>query len=292
MKLKCHHKSREATLATQTAYRSWLNNEIKHWYTRRHFLKLHQKLMHFQLLDNLHNIEFDFLDQQIREDTQVIAHKQYQQQLKKLNNLKSRKSNFVVYNNAPDNFTYEFYPRVKNLSDINFNKEETELLNKGLKFCPNISNDKDLNLFIVDIELALKKQHTEEDKANCVKIFKKHNPKSNNSDLKTVKSIKQKLVESNAVLCKADKGNTVTIFNKSEYIQKIQDILNPEQFTLNKKDPTSTYQTKITQLLKHCNTIFTEQEKYQLKNKNPQAPKLYALPKLHKADLPMRRFRL
>ena len=31
--------------------------------------------------------------------------------------------------------SHQFYPRIDNLTEINFNNKETNLLNKGLKYC-------------------------------------------------------------------------------------------------------------------------------------------------------------
>lgn len=80
-----------------------------------------------------------------------------------------------------------------------------------------MSLTKDIQIcFFVNVELALKEKDCVQKKINCLKMLKKHSPYFNNSDWKTIKSIKQKLTSNNAIiLCKADKGNDITILNKN-----------------------------------------------------------------------------
>ena len=66
-------------------------------------------------------------------------------------------------------------------------------------------------------------------KSFLYKEIKKHinkpMKKTKNNEAKTIKNLKKKLKQEDLILCKADKGNTITILNKEDYIQKTKKLI-------------------------------------------------------------------
>lgn len=146
MKITCHNKSKEARETIEQSYKVWLKKEIQKWYTRRNNLKLHLKIIHMKLLQIIHPIVFDIIDREIREEVQERSFQHHRIQLKKLEDLKNRKLSLNVANIVPKN-THEnntYYPHFINLTEIHFTDLETKLLEKGLKYNPNITQNNDI----------------------------------------------------------------------------------------------------------------------------------------------------
>ena len=100
-----------------------------------------------------------------------------------------------------------------------------------------------------------------------------------------IKSIKSKINHNNLILTKADKGQTITIIKKSEYIKKMNEFISLSEAEVLKSNPTDKFQKNI------INTLNTFIEKlpnkpniYHLRLMKPQPPILYGLSKLHKTN--------
>jgi hypothetical protein len=296
MKIICRHKSPEAKKAVQQAYKTWINQEIKKWYSRRDNLSLHQKLIHSDLSYKCSVIEFDIIDQNIRREVHEEIHNHYLVLRKKLQKLVTCKSSLLCTNNEPPPVT--FYNRVKNLTDITFNQNEINMLEKGLKYCPSLGyNKKDLELLAINTELALNTinntDHKDFEKITCASIINKFkNTKQNNfvrpTERNVINSIKQKIVTHDLVLCKADKSNTVTILDRQSYTEKTESLIKNKNFIELTTDPTNKFNNDIKKLINKCKNIFTDNDKWKLTQMNPASPILYGLPKLHKINYPMR----
>lgn len=83
---------------------------------------------------------------------------------------------------------------------------------------------------------------------------------------------------------RADKGNTVIALNRIDYVNKTLQFLDPKTYSIIKTDPTKKYQSEVNEIIKNSTCILDEKEVRKLTVMNPQAPKLYSLIKLHKAD--------
>lgn len=95
----------------------------------------------------------------------------------------------------------------------------------------------------------------------------------------------------NVVILNADKGKSTVLMYKDEYHKKVDELLN-DRTTYKEldRDPTNKLQQKnnifINQIRKL--EIITQREKFRLTTHSTTAPKLYALPKIHKPGVPMR----
>ena len=188
----------------------------------------------------------------------------------------------------------KFYNRVENFSNTNFTQKELNLLNKGLKYCPNIRYKRDMEMLCVNTEIALSNVDNPDIRNNelvsCANIISKSNKNKysiKDSDKYIVNSLKQKINSNSLVVCKADKGNTITIINRSEYIEKTELLFRNDNFKI-LNDPTNKFQKQIKSLIKNCPNIFSDTKSFMLTMMNPKAPVLYSLPKIHKPNCPMR----
>ena len=152
-----------------------------------------------------------------------------------------------------------FYTRLQNLTSIKLNSDETELLNKGLKYnlpvhTSNFSR-KHIIAEILSAETVVKAipdQHEQNkvrflinDKFN--KIIDRHNINKNihsvssanyKKERKTLINLKKKLTDNHALVTKADKGNTVVIMDTNTYNEKIQDFIADNNIVRLTSDPT------------------------------------------------------
>ena len=132
---------------------------------------------------------------------------------------------------------YKFYPRVTNLTDINFTNDEYSLLNKGLKYKLNHKRKNWINNLSLEAECAItllpyeeqdymryqvakqiKKLHTQQT------AHKTREPKQV-EELKIVNSIKEKLRSSKAIVTKAVKGNSIVVSYLDNYEKKVTDFI-------------------------------------------------------------------
>lgn len=214
----------------QTAYKIWLEQEQKTWHSRRENISLHLKLIHTELVHKVNYLWFQFFDRQVREEVKRITQSHHKTQVKKLKRLAAEV-------NAPDDnkiekldkCQFKFSPRIVNKTDVEFSNEEAKLLEKGLKYSPNFHSKKDLELLAVNTELALKSvENLEQFHKHLIakifdnKKFKVHNSTgTKNNDRTTINNIKQKIENNHLIICKADKGNTITILTKMSTITKL-----------------------------------------------------------------------
>ena len=71
-----------------------------------------------------------------------------------------------------------------------------------------------------------------------------HNTQKSHAEMRTINNIKIKLSSNNAVVIKADKGNTVVICYTNGYYTKAQEFILNNQFSNKDNDPTNIFQKK------------------------------------------------
>lgn len=89
----------------------------------------------------------------------------------------------------------------------------------------------------------------------------------------------------------ADKGRATVIMNTDEYNQKVSDLLSDEiTYTKVQRDPTSVIERKLRDYLQQLKrqSKITEDQYNNLMCLNGNVPSFYALPKIHKENVPMR----
>lgn len=90
------------------------------------------------------------------------------------------------------------------------------------------------------------------------------------------------------IISKADKGNSVVILDRPEYVRRMEMMLSEGDYTKLSYNPLNKMKSKVHEVLtKHFNTI-GKSTVWKLKNSNPQVPRMYGLPKIHKPGNNMR----
>jgi hypothetical protein len=178
-----------------------------------------------------------------------------------------------------------------NLSNTQLTPDEEVLLKKGLSFAPHQNpRYKDLVSFTSDVETSLLTHSFSDKSIVAYKISKSLlNPKPKSPSFsQTIRTLSQKISSQNLIITKADKGNTVTVLDKSIYIDKVQDFISSSLSIPLKKDPTPKFQSQVRNLINSCPIHFPTHKKHLYASMNPRAPILYGLPKIHKEDTPIR----
>lgn len=103
----------------------------------------------------------------------------------------------------------------------------------------------------------------------------------------------EKFLKSNKdiLIVNADKGNATVAIKKCDYVSRIDNIVgNTSEYKLVSKDPTSTLERKNNNFVEELQKvgIINRTEKNRLKTTVSTAPRLYGVPKIHKADFPLR----
>ena len=214
-------------------------------------------------------------------------------QLKKLNNLRKL---FGV-------FKFNVEKTVTNLSDIKLSDDEINVLKFGPKHGIRYRiNDVSFKAKVESyfgflsfsqsyknlIDLGTLKHAL---LTNSIEYLNK-NKKQNINDFLILKNLSNKPIK----VCKFDKGNGFVILNNSDYFSKLEKVVEGSQFKKitvvrkNGKCPPQKDEEYLNSLLLKlvANKHLSGDVAKELKSKGAQPAKLYGLPKVHKADIPMR----
>jgi hypothetical protein len=100
--------------------------------------------------------------------------------------------------------------------------------------------------------------------------------------------IKDKLQTNEAIISKADKGNTIVIIYQDDYHERITDCIKDNNLTTVNNEPTKSFQRKIRNIINECQIVIPKYEKWKYVNLNTSAPTIRGLLKIHKIDSPIR----
>uniref|UniRef100_A0A8D8SBU3 Reverse transcriptase domain-containing protein n=1 Tax=Cacopsylla melanoneura TaxID=428564 RepID=A0A8D8SBU3_9HEMI len=122
-------------------------------------------------------------------------------------------------------------------------------------------------------------------------IKSNHNTKDPLVDKRTLKQTKQYLIDHpDLIITRSDKGQVTVLMYKSDYEEKMLEILQDNSYKLSKTDPTSKFMKKNNYLIKKMHDLnhITDHKKRELMKYNSVVPKIYGLPKIHKPELKLR----
>ena len=94
----------------------------------------------------------------------------------------------------------------------------------------------------------------------------------------------------NCIVLTAEKGVTMVIMDRQNYIKKVNTLLNQNTYRAFPRDPTTTIKSKLISILKRVKNQ-TGLDRTAYKSMYPTGcvpPKFYGLPKIHKLDTPLR----
>jgi hypothetical protein len=220
---------------------------------------------------------------------------------KKYNTLKQKLKKLEhTQTNTPEHL-HTFYPRVTNNTNIKFNSDELNLLNKGLKYNLRYKHKNWIKTLALEAETAITQLPSHEQ--DYMRALTAHNLKqlykqqSNNiqrnsthalHEYRILRQIKNKLELNEAIVSKADKGNSIVILFLKDYHSKVQKFINNNNFTILKKDPAKSFQNKVKSTIESCQSILPKNSNIKLTNMNPVAPSISGSPEVHKIGCPIR----
>ncbi|XP_050519268.1 uncharacterized protein LOC126893296 [Diabrotica virgifera virgifera] len=291
-----------------------MKKEICNHYGKLNYLNCQLKVMYDSLLEiicfiNINNFMSDVQDKV--EISNSIKFNRVNNKLIKLIQAKTLLDQASDVRDVRKFSDFKFHPRIKNLTNINFSKDEIQLLNYGLKHSvpkdfsikdiENLSIETDIVIENLSVTLSdrtsirnscyrfLNKFKTKIDSSNNSSFSHSLSSKKANSFLKSLKSIKQKITNHQLIFSKADKGNCLVILERDLYNNKVTSFLESNHFTSITVDPTKRFITKLKDNIKQFSDFFTEFDApYSKIPSNPLVPRLYGLPKIHKVDMPIR----
>lgn len=292
--IKCRRLTKESKKAIHNAKCVWLKEELRKSFRKRDNISVHLKIFYSEISWRLHWCEFNEVQEKYHDKAQELSHLQYTRQKAKLVKLLEE----YEFRHRVDTQKWQhnntaFYPRVISDSSIEFTSEEWRLLSNGLNFAPNLRVRKDdIADLAVHIDAALPEDEWE-GRLVCARQIRSQLKQNKNERLDeyenmTLEAIKNKIKTNDLILCKADKGNSISIFKKLDYLEKMKNCLQDMRLEDLKSDPTLKFNQTLIKLVNNSNSIFTPTEKYNLKVSNPAAPILYGLPKHHKTGIPFR----
>ena len=181
---------------------------------------------------------------------------------------------------------------IVNLSNKVLAPSEEEVLKLGLNFVPA---PKKLPLINTVAAVEGGARRLKEEEANdlrgrvCGLIRRAKLPKDNLSKDQR-KALKDLERLDDVVILPADKGNATVLMMKDDYDSKLMGMLGSDTYSILNKDPTKTQEAKLTRELKRLER--TGEVPNELYNKirpvGSKPPRLYGLPKIHKANVPLR----
>lgn len=291
----------QAALKTlETANKIWIKEEIKSLYIKRNLIAIKMKEEENILKSNLNSQDVDQIYRYITNWIQPIIQMKKTTQKRKVANLISLQNpniSFDCVSQLP-----KFYKKTINLTNIEFDKEEYEILDKALKYNINL----DSKMFttktdLLNFEMNIRyhnKETQEEIRNNFIHELRKTNVNTCNlannkgnykikNEMKTINIISNKLIEKQALILKADKGYSTVVMYKDDYCTKVEEFIAQNEFKKLLKNPTQEFTKEANTAISKCKSI-TKIEQTKLKVNNPKAPTLRGQPKIHKPNNPIR----
>jgi len=139
--------------------------------------------------------------------------------------------------------------------------------------------------------------------ASVVSILKNSKPETVSNVLKQhLTAIKNLKKDSSIIIIPADKGKAVVLMNREDYKEKISSLLNDEntynKITDKRRNPTSQVEKDLNKLLSEIKSSPSNHDQnlhqidvelyHHLHSTDATPATFYALPKIHKADIPLR----
>ena len=187
-----------------------IKDEIRYLYSKKQ--ELNQQIFHLHLAlahawGNTWQYIYEGIDEKLGRDTKA----KYRILDRKLDHLAK------TQNKTPHR-TQTFHPRLINNTDIKFSKNETALLQKGLKYNLHSKPRNWIQNLALEAETAITQLPPNErdvyrkQVADRIDRLQQHNPHDKtHPESKLIKSIRTKLSENNAMVTLADKGNSLVI---------------------------------------------------------------------------------
>ncbi|XP_078350248.1 uncharacterized protein LOC144635053 [Oculina patagonica] len=181
---------------------------------------------------------------------------------------------------------------VINLSSRSLSDAEIALLRKGLNFAVTPTNIPAKEI-IASVESAVRQLNTEQ--ADLVRravnnILQQAEPPEPNITKEMRDGLKSLKEDDSIMILPADKGRASVVLDTETYRTKMSTLIEHGPYQLLNKDPTDRPTRKLTEkllTLKRSGDL-SEAVYNKIRPRHKQPPRIYGLPKIHKADVPLR----
>jgi hypothetical protein len=108
------------------------------------------------------------------------------------------------------------------------------------------------------------------------KLQQQNHPNKTHPENKLIKSIRTKLIENNATITRADKGNSLVILPTPQYESKIVKFLSDNSFRTIAPDPSNSFQTQVRNTVNQSMTLIPKDRRWKYINLNPSTKDSYS----------------
>ena len=227
----------------------------------------------------------DIIDNNLRQEMETY----YNTLNRKLDRIQGKQKRATSH--TPHGWQQQTYPRMVNLTNIQFTIEEQSILDLGLQYSlqkPSASAWTTLALETQRAIRLLDNKIQDSFRILATKQLKRlHNTNQNDTTYKglyVLKQIRQKFTQGNAMIARADKGKTVVIIYTQDYTDKLHTFLSENN---SRTQPHTQRPENHTQGITTVRNYWQKTHQY-LIQKTPSPPTLNALLKLHKPNTPIR----
>ena len=181
---------------------------------------------------------------------------------------------------------------VRNISSTPLTEVQMKLLSHGPNYAV-VPRSAPITEYVATIEqacTALKQGKVEEFRGGVKATIKKIQPPKYNLTREEHKALEELKKDKNRMILTADKGVSIVVIDKEEYIRKAEELLRQPTYKTIPTDPTNKYKNKLITLLKNIKTEgWIDEVTYRrLYPTGASPPKFYGLPKVHKSGMPLR----
>ena len=183
---------------------------------------------------------------------------------------------------------------MKNVSDRILSDAELSVLKKGLNYAPTPKTLPIVDLITATESACRNLGKSEADSLRCetVGVLKKFKPPKSNLNQAESEALEKLQRDRDIEILPADKGRCTVVMNKKDYQSKVNTLLSDSKtYEKLKKDPTQSYKKELAEYLKELRDTEKVIEWKLWKQLYPTTetpPRLYGLPKVHKANMPLR----
>lgn len=271
--------------------RKWIRIETKKWYGKLNSSTRLTYLTHLRLGSLLHPTEMDTYLDSVAQEKEVHHGEMKTKKNQKLQNL-SRKINTGAEQNEQQGETppppHRFFKRLENLSSSVLSKSEEDLLKCGLKHSlPPLAENKIKDHVVADLIAA--GPHYPDGASNRMAEILHHTntPTADHKLRNTVKRLRHRIEEDDIIITKADKGNTVVVMNRVDYLEKTDACLSSINATAEPSFSFNTYNEKVRRAVNGSKYLLKKEPlKKALLVPNPQPPAYTASQKYIRREPP------
>ena len=180
---------------------------------------------------------------------------------------------------------------VKNMSNRTLFEDEEKVLALGLNFAvaPKHIPYRDISA-TESTARQLDPEKAKQLRVGVSQALSRARPPKSNLDKGLHRAARDLREDTSIVILPADKGNATVVMNRTEYVSKMNQMLEDPTYTKLKKDPTIKIETRVGKELRSLQDggYISRKERKYLTPQCSNPPQIYGLPKIHKDNTPLR----